>query len=54
MGCAVETSKPKRRRKGLPTARPYCELSEEAKARARDCAAGNDHYLFTEEGEFDS
>jgi hypothetical protein len=37
MGCAVETSKPKRRRKGLSTARPYCELSEEAKARARDC-----------------
>jgi hypothetical protein len=37
MGCAVETSKPKRRRKSLPTARPYGELSEEAKARARDC-----------------
>ena len=37
MGCAVETSKPKRRRKSLSTARPYCELSEEARARARDC-----------------
>ena len=37
MGCAVETSKPKRRRKGLSTPRPYGELSEEAKARARDC-----------------
>ena len=37
MGCAVETSKPKRRRKSLPTARPYGELSQEAKARARDC-----------------
>src|SRR5271157_394725 len=37
MGCAVETPKPKRRRKGLSAPRPYCELSEEAKARARDC-----------------
>ncbi|MGB7734364.1 MAG: hypothetical protein WBL72_11735 [Thermoguttaceae bacterium] len=37
MGCTVETPKPKRRRKSLPTARPYGELSEEAKARARDC-----------------
>jgi len=37
MGCAVETSKPKRRRKSLSTARPYCKLSEEAKAKARDC-----------------
>ena len=37
MGCAVETSKPKRRRKGLSTPRPYGELSEAAKARARDC-----------------
>ena len=37
MGCAVETSKPRRRRKGLSTARPYGELSDEAKARARDC-----------------
>ncbi len=36
MGCAIETSKPKRRRKGLSTARPYSELSEEAKERARD------------------
>jgi len=37
MGCAVETSKPKRRRKGLSTPRPYCELSDTAKTRARDC-----------------
>jgi hypothetical protein len=37
MGCAVETSKPKCRRKGLPAPRPYGELSAEAKARARDC-----------------
>jgi hypothetical protein len=37
MGCAVETPKQKRRRKGVPGARPYSELSEEAKARARDC-----------------
>ena len=37
MGCAVETSKSKRRRESLSTARPYGELSEEAKARARDC-----------------
>jgi hypothetical protein len=36
MGCAVETSKPKCRRKSLSTARPYGELSEEAKARARE------------------
>ena len=36
MGCAVETSKPKRRRKGLSTAHPYGELSEAAKARARE------------------
>ena len=32
MGCAVETSKPKRRRKSLSTARPYGELSEAAQA----------------------
>ena len=37
MGCAVETSKAKRRRKGLSTPRPYGELSAAAKARARDC-----------------
>ena len=37
MGCTVETSKPKRRRKGLSTPRPYCELSDTAKSRARDC-----------------
>ena len=37
MGCAVQTPKAKRRRKGLSTPRPYGELSEAAKARARDC-----------------
>ena len=37
MGCTVETPKPKRRRKGLSTPRPYGELSAAAKARARDC-----------------
>ncbi len=36
MGCAVATSKPKRRRKGVSTARPYDELSAEAKAQARE------------------
>ncbi len=36
MGCAVETSKPKRRRKRLSTARPYGELSPEAQARTRE------------------
>ena len=36
MGCVVETPKTRRRRKGLSTARPYGELSEAAKARARD------------------
>ena len=36
MGCAVQTPKTNRRRKSLPTARPYGELSEEAKARARE------------------
>lgn len=36
MGCAVETQKPCRRRKSVPEARPYSELSEEAKKRARD------------------
>ncbi|MGA7703027.1 MAG: hypothetical protein WCB27_25810, partial [Thermoguttaceae bacterium] len=37
MGCTVAPPKPKRRRKSLPTPRPYGELSEEAKVRARDC-----------------
>ena len=36
MGCAVETSKSKRRRKCLSTARPYGELSEAAQVRARE------------------
>ncbi len=36
MGCAIETQKPKRRRESVPEARPYSELSEEAKKRARD------------------
>ena len=37
MGCAIETPKPKRRRKSLSAPRPYCQLSDTAKARARDC-----------------
>jgi hypothetical protein len=36
MGCAVATPKPKRRRKSRPTPRPYGELPEAAKARARE------------------
>ena len=50
MGCAIETSKPKRRRKGLSTARPYSELSEEAKERALNWWREHERHDFDADG----